>query len=64
MEAACLRAFPYGAFSSRSGERIIDKELDTAPLLTPAPEAGSQSHPSPQHPRSRLLLNRPRKKPC
>ncbi|CAO0820103.1 hypothetical protein DFAR_1370001 [Desulfarculales bacterium] len=38
MEAACLRALAYGAFSSESVERIIDKELDKAPLLTLAPK--------------------------
>ncbi|CAO0821242.1 hypothetical protein DFAR_2210050 [Desulfarculales bacterium] len=34
MEAACLRAF-----RSKSVEHIIGKELDKAPLLTPAPES-------------------------
>ncbi|CAO0823459.1 hypothetical protein DFAR_3710017 [Desulfarculales bacterium] len=63
MEAACLRALACGAFSFKSVKRIIDKELDKAPLLTLAPEASSILHPS-QHPRSRLLLDRPRRRPC
>ncbi|CAO0823345.1 hypothetical protein DFAR_3670002 [Desulfarculales bacterium] len=41
MEAACLRAF-----SSKSVERIIDKELDKAPLLTPAPKSSPILHPN------------------
>ncbi|CAO0820380.1 hypothetical protein DFAR_1540031 [Desulfarculales bacterium] len=44
MEAACLRALAYGAFSSKSVERIIDKERDKAPLLTPAPKSSPILH--------------------
>ncbi|CAO0819925.1 hypothetical protein DFAR_1240001 [Desulfarculales bacterium] len=46
VEAACLRALAYGTFSSESVERIIDKEkeLDEAPLLTPAPESSPILH--------------------
>ena len=40
------RALAYGAFSSKSVERIIDKELDKAPLLTPAPESSPILHPN------------------
>ncbi|CAO0824263.1 hypothetical protein DFAR_550009 [Desulfarculales bacterium] len=46
MEAACLRALAYGAFSSKSVERIIDKKRDKAPLLTPAPESSLIFHPN------------------
>ncbi|CAO0823707.1 hypothetical protein DFAR_3850015 [Desulfarculales bacterium] len=46
VEAACLRALAYGAFSSKSVERIIDKELDKASLLTLAPESSSILNPN------------------
>ncbi|CAO0824852.1 hypothetical protein DFAR_950026 [Desulfarculales bacterium] len=41
VEAADLRAF-----RSKSVESIIDKELDEAPLLTPAPEISPNLHPN------------------
>ncbi|CAO0820027.1 hypothetical protein DFAR_1830006 [Desulfarculales bacterium] len=46
VEAACLRALAYGAFRSKSVERIIDKELDKAPSLTLAPGASPILHPN------------------
>ena len=46
VEAACLRALAYGAFSSKSVERIIDRELDKAPLLAPAMESSPILHPN------------------
>ncbi|CAO0821113.1 hypothetical protein DFAR_2120002 [Desulfarculales bacterium] len=36
----------YGAFNSKSVERIPDKKLDKAPLLTPAPESSSTHNPN------------------
>ena len=46
VEAACLRALAYVAFSPKSVERIIDKERDKAPLLTSAPESSPILHPN------------------
>ncbi|CAO0823208.1 hypothetical protein DFAR_3530012 [Desulfarculales bacterium] len=46
MEAACLKALAYGAFSSKNVERITDKKLEKAPLLTPAPESSPIIHPN------------------
>lgn len=46
VEAACLRALAYGAYSSKSVQRIIDKELDKAPLLAPVPESTPILHPN------------------
>ncbi|CAO0821686.1 hypothetical protein DFAR_2550020 [Desulfarculales bacterium] len=46
MKTAYLRALAYGAFSSKSVERIIDKELDKTLLLTPAPESSPILHPN------------------
>ncbi|CAO0823848.1 hypothetical protein DFAR_3960021 [Desulfarculales bacterium] len=46
MEAACLMALAYRAFSPKSVERIIDKELDKAPLLTLTPESSLILHPN------------------
>ncbi|CAO0819640.1 hypothetical protein DFAR_1040027 [Desulfarculales bacterium] len=36
----------YRAFNSKSVERILDKELDEAPLLTPVPELSPILHPN------------------
>ncbi|CAO0821859.1 hypothetical protein DFAR_260002 [Desulfarculales bacterium] len=44
--AACSRVLACGALSSKSVERIINKELDEAPLLTPAPESSPILHPN------------------
>jgi transposase len=44
VEAACSRALAYGAFSSKSVERIIGKELDKAPLPPPASESSPILH--------------------
>ncbi|CAO0823151.1 hypothetical protein DFAR_340034 [Desulfarculales bacterium] len=44
VEAVCLRDLAYRVFSSKSVERIIDKELDKAPLLTPDPEFSPTLH--------------------
>ncbi|CAO0823075.1 hypothetical protein DFAR_3460054 [Desulfarculales bacterium] len=41
VEGTCLKAF-----RSKGVERIIDKELDKAPLLTPAPESSPILHPN------------------
>ncbi len=46
VEAACLRALAYGAFSCKSVARIIDKELDKAPLPLLIPESGPILHPN------------------
>ncbi|CAO0824125.1 hypothetical protein DFAR_400030 [Desulfarculales bacterium] len=46
MEVTYLRALAYRAFNSKSVERIIDKELSKAPLLTPAPESSLILHPN------------------
>ncbi|CAO0822392.1 hypothetical protein DFAR_3000001 [Desulfarculales bacterium] len=45
-ETACPKALAYGALSSKSVERIIDKELDEAPLLTPTPKSSPILHPN------------------
>ncbi|CAO0823098.1 hypothetical protein DFAR_3470002 [Desulfarculales bacterium] len=44
MKVACLRALAYGAFSSKSVKRILDKELDEAPFLTLDPESSPFLH--------------------
>ncbi|CAO0822356.1 hypothetical protein DFAR_2980003 [Desulfarculales bacterium] len=41
VDAVCLRAFSF-----KSVEHIIDKELDKAPLLPPAPESSPIIHPN------------------
>ncbi|CAO0823362.1 hypothetical protein DFAR_3690002 [Desulfarculales bacterium] len=46
VEVACLRALAYRAFSSKSVERFINKELNKAPLLTPAPESSPTLNPN------------------
>ncbi|CAO0821225.1 hypothetical protein DFAR_2210033 [Desulfarculales bacterium] len=46
VEVACLRVLAYGSFSSKSVERIIDKELDKASVLTPASESSPILHPN------------------
>lgn len=46
VESACLRALAYGAFSCKSVARIIDKEMDKAPLPSLIPESAPILHPN------------------